>query len=70
VERSEAEVVYAEGRDAVVRVLLELSAQNERLAVQVDKLGAHVARQDERIAQLERRWPLVQLATVLAVTYA
>jgi hypothetical protein len=55
VERAEAEAIYEQGRDAVVSVLLALSAQNERLQVQVEQLTARVARQDERIAQLERR---------------
>ena len=54
-ERADAEAIYEQGRDAVVRVLLELSAQNERLAGQVESLSARVARQDERIAQLERK---------------
>jgi transposase len=55
VERAEAEAIYDRGRDAVVEVLLALSAQNERLQAQVESLTARVARQDERIAQLERR---------------
>jgi transposase len=55
VERAEAEAIYARGRDVVVRVLLELSAQNERLTAQVNTLSARVAHQDERIGQLERR---------------
>jgi transposase len=55
VERVEAEAIYEQGRDAVVSVLLALSAQNERLGAQVESLTARVARQDERIAQLERR---------------
>jgi len=55
VERSEAEAVYGAGRDAVVGVLLALSAQNERLEAQVEKLTGRVARQDERIADLERQ---------------
>jgi transposase len=55
VERSDAEAIYEQGRDATVAVLLELSAQNERLAAQVEKLSARVARQEERISQLERR---------------
>jgi len=55
VERSEAEAIYEQGRDATVAVLLELSAQNERLAAQVERLSAQVARQEERISQLERR---------------
>jgi transposase len=55
VERVEAEAIYEQGRDAVVLVLLALSAQNERLEAQVQKLTARVARQDERIATLERQ---------------
>jgi len=55
VERAEAEAIYDRGRDAVVEVLLALSAANERLQAQVESLTARVARQDERIAQLERR---------------
>lgn len=54
-ERGEAEAIYERGRDAVVSVLLALSAQNERLEAQVEKLTARVARQDERIASLERQ---------------
>ncbi len=54
-ERREAEAIYEQGRDAVVEVLLALSAQNERLAAQVQKLTAKVAGQDERIASLERQ---------------
>ena len=53
-ERSGAEAVYYQGREVVVRVLVELSAQNERLMVQVQALSARVTRQEERIAQLER----------------
>jgi hypothetical protein len=55
VKRREAEQVYEQGRDAVIEVLLALSAQNERLAAQVEKLTAKVVAQDERIALLERR---------------
>jgi transposase len=55
VERREAEAIFEQGRDAVVEVLLALSAQNERLEAQVEKLTAKVARQDERIASLERQ---------------
>jgi transposase len=55
VERREAEAIFEKGRDAVVEVLLALSAQNERLEAQVEQLTARVARQDERIAQLERQ---------------
>jgi transposase len=55
VERPEAEAIYEQGRGVVVHVLLELSAQNERLAAQVEQLTTRVARQEERIAELERR---------------
>jgi transposase len=55
VERAEAEAIYDEGHDVVVRVLLELSSQNQRLAAQVEALTTRVARQDERIAELERK---------------
>jgi hypothetical protein len=55
VERAEAEAIYERGRDAVVEVLLALSAQNERLTAQVEQLTTRVARQEERIAQLERK---------------
>jgi transposase len=55
VQRREAEAIYGRGRDAVVEVLLALSAQNERLEAQVQTLTATVARQEERIAQLERQ---------------
>lgn len=54
-KRCEAEAVYEQGRDAVVSVLLALSAQNERLEAQVEQLTVRVARQDERIATLERQ---------------
>jgi transposase len=55
VERTEAEAIYDQGRGVVVKVLVELSAQNGRLAEQVERLTERVARQDERIAELERR---------------
>jgi transposase len=55
VERAEAEAIYEQGRDAVVSVLLALSEQNERLQAQVEQLTSRVARQDERIATLERQ---------------
>jgi transposase len=48
VERVEAEAVFEAGREAVVGVLLRLDRQ-------IEQLTARVARQDERIAQLERR---------------
>jgi transposase len=55
VERSEAGAIYDRGREVVVGVLVEVSAQNGRLAEQVERLTERVARQDERIAELERR---------------
>jgi transposase len=55
VERGEAEAIYDGGREVVVKVLVELSAQNGRLAEQIERLTESVARQDERIAELERR---------------
>jgi transposase len=48
VERAEAEAVYERGGEVVVAVLL-------RMDEQIERLGARVARQDERIAELERR---------------
>jgi len=54
-ERAEAEAVYEQGRETVVAVLLELSAQNASLRCQVAELSERLARQDERIAELERR---------------
>ena len=47
-ERVEAEAIYDQGREAVVEVLLAMGRR-------IEQLEAHVARQDERIAQLERR---------------
>ena len=47
-ERSEAEAIYDQGRDVVVALLLRM---DEQLRVLTDR----VARQDERIAQLERK---------------
>jgi transposase len=48
VERVEAEAIYDQGREVVVAVLL-------RMDEQIRRLEARVARQDERIAVLERR---------------
>jgi transposase len=48
VERAEAEAIYDAGREVVVEVLLAMDRR-------IQQLEAHVARQDERIAQLERR---------------
>lgn len=47
-ERVEAEAIYDAGREAVVEVLLRMDRQ-------IRLLSERVARQDERIAQLERR---------------
>lgn len=47
-ERVEAEAIYGQGREAVVEVLLAMDRR-------IGQLEAHVARQDERIAKLERR---------------
>jgi transposase len=47
-ERAEAEAIYAQGREAVVTALLALSAQVAALQMQLEK-------QEERIAELERR---------------
>src|SRR5665648_883146 len=54
-ERAEAEAVYEQGRETVVAVLLELSAQNALLRREVADLRERVAQQEERIAELERR---------------
>jgi transposase len=48
VERAEAEAIYDQGREVVVAVLLRMDAQ-------IQALTERVAKQDERIAQLERR---------------
>jgi transposase len=48
VERAEAEAIYDAGREVVVEVLLRMDRQ-------IQQLTERVARQDERIAQLERR---------------
>ena len=47
-ERAEAEAIYEQGREVVVEVLLRMDRQ-------IQQLSERVARQDERIAQLERR---------------
>jgi transposase len=54
-ERAEAEAIFEQGRGTVVAVLMELSAQNALLARHVSELSERVARQDERIAELERQ---------------
>jgi len=48
VDRAEAEAIYDAGRDVVVEVLLRMDRQ-------IQELSETVARQGERIAQLERR---------------
>jgi transposase len=48
VERAEAEAIYDQGREMVVAVLL-------RMDEQVQQLTRQVAKQDKRIAELERR---------------
>ena len=47
-DRAEAEAIYDAGRDVVVEVLLRMDRQ-------IQELSETVARQGERIAQLERR---------------
>ena len=54
-ERAEAEAIYDQGRETVIAVLMELAAQNALLRRQVAELSARIAKQDERIAELERR---------------
>ena len=54
-ERAEAEAIYAQGREAVVAVLMELAAQNDLLQRQIAGLSERLAKQDERIADLEQR---------------
>jgi transposase len=48
VERAEAEAIFDAGREAVVEVLLAMDRR-------IQQLEAHVGRQDERIAKLERQ---------------
>lgn len=47
-ERAEAEAIYDSGRETVIAVLL-------RMDEQIQQLTARVAKQGERIAELERR---------------
>jgi transposase len=54
VERREAETIYDAGRDAVVEVLLALSAQNERLQGQVERLTARVDKLERELAKDSR----------------
>jgi transposase len=54
VDRGEAEAVYDAGREAVVEVLLALSAQNERLGAQVERLTARVEKLERELAKNSR----------------
>lgn len=53
-ERREAEAIYEQGRDSVVEVLLALSAQNERLQGQVERLTTRVDKLERELAQSSR----------------
>ena len=53
-DRGEAEAIYDAGRDAVVEVLLAVSAQNERLAGQVERLTARVEKLERELAKNSR----------------
>jgi transposase len=54
-ERAEAEAVYEQGRETVVAVLLELSAQNALLRREVAALSEANRRLEIRVADLEER---------------
>lgn len=54
-ERSEAEAIYDAGREAVVEVLLRMDRQIAELGAQVARQEVLIAKQGERIVQLERR---------------
>ena len=54
-ERAEAEAVYEQGRETVVAVLLELSAQNALLRREVAELSEASRRLEIRVADLEER---------------
>ena len=54
-ERAEAEAVYEQGRETVVAVLLELSAQNALLRREVAELSEANRRLEIRVADLEER---------------
>jgi transposase len=54
VERPDAEAIYDAGREAVVEVLLALSAQNERLQAQVERLAARVDKLERELAENSR----------------
>ncbi len=53
-ERAEADAIYDAGREAVVRVLVGLSAQNERLAGQVERLTSRVEKLERQLAKDSR----------------
>lgn len=53
-ERAEAEAIYDAGREAVVRVLVELSAQNERLVGRVERLTTRVEKLERELARNSR----------------
>ena len=53
-ERSEAEAIYEQGREAVVAVLLALSAQIAAQEVQIAKLTARVADLEQRLNRNSR----------------
>jgi transposase len=55
VERAEAEAIYGQGREVVVEVLLRMDCQIQELGAQVARQEVLIAKQGERIAQLERR---------------
>src|SRR5450759_2446568 len=54
-ERAEAEAVYEQGRETVVAVLLELSAQNALRRREVAELSEANRRLEIRVADLEER---------------
>lgn len=54
-ERADAEAIYEQGREAVVAVLMELSAQNALLQRQVAELIEANRRLECRVAELEQR---------------
>jgi len=54
-ERAEAEAIYEQGRETVVAVLLELSAQNALLRREVAELSEANRRLEIRVADLEER---------------
>jgi transposase len=55
VERAEAEAIFDQGREVVVEVLLRMDRQIGELSAQVARQDALIAKQGERITQLERR---------------